>query len=122
MRLYVGLTHRDWYRYLAQHQELEEVNFWRPRSQSEFHALSEGDPFLFELHYPERAICGMGWFEGFTKLPVHLAWKFFKEGNGGPHLRGVLAAPALPAPRGAGPGVRGAGLHHAALPHDVPPG
>lgn len=84
MRLYVGLTDRDWYRYLLQHQELEEVNFWRPRSQSEFHALSEGDPFLFKLHYPERAICGVGWFEGFTKLPVHFAWKFFKEGNGAP--------------------------------------
>ena len=82
MRLYVGLTHRDWYRFLARHPELEEVNFWRPRSKDEFRALQPGDPFLFKLHYPERAICGMGWFEGFTRLPVLLAWKSFGEGNG----------------------------------------
>ncbi|MHB1855201.1 MAG: HNH endonuclease, partial [Acidimicrobiales bacterium] len=82
MRLYVGLTHRDWYRFLAQHEELEEVNFWRPRSKDELRILKPGDPFLFKLHYPKRAICGMGWFEGFTRLPVLLAWKSFGEGNG----------------------------------------
>ena len=82
MRLFVGLTHRDWYRHLASHPELEEVNFWRPQAKSEFRALSEGDPFLFKLHYPERAICGVGWFEGFTLLPVLLAWRAFGEGNG----------------------------------------
>ena len=82
MRLYVGLTHRDWYRFLAQHQELDEVNFWRPQSKVEFRVLKPGDPFLFKLHYPERAICGMGWFEGFTRLPVLLAWRYFGQGNG----------------------------------------
>ena len=91
MRLYVGLTHRDWYRFLAQHPELEEVNFWRPRSKDEFRALQPGDPFLFKLHYPERAICGMGWFEGFTRLPMLLAWKSFGEGNGAATYEEFLA-------------------------------
>lgn len=62
MRLFVGLTNGPWYRHLASHPELEEVNFWRPRAKTEFHALSAGDPLLFKLHYPERAICGVGWF------------------------------------------------------------
>lgn len=58
MRLYAGLTHLDWCRYLSLHPELEEVNFWQSKSQ--FRALEGGEPFLFKRHHPERAICGLG--------------------------------------------------------------
>ncbi len=82
MRLFVALTDRDWYLHLASHPELDEVNFWRPQAKDSFHALRPGEPLLFKLHAPERAICGVGWFEGFTLLPVFLAWRTFGAGNG----------------------------------------
>jgi len=91
MRMLVALTDREWARHLRQHQELEEVNFWRPQSKDEFRALEPGEPLLFKLHAPERAICGVGWFEGFTKLPVFLAWRTFGQGNGAPTYQEFLA-------------------------------
>jgi putative restriction endonuclease len=90
MRMLVALTDREWARHLSLHRELEEVNFWRPRSKDEFHALQPGEPLLFKLHAPERAICGVGWFEGFTKLPVFLAWRTFGGGNGAPTYEAFL--------------------------------
>ena len=87
----VALTDREWARHLRQHVELDEVNFWRPQSKDEFRALQPGEPVLFKLHAPTRTICGLGWFEGFTKLPVFLAWKTFGEGNGAPSYEKFLA-------------------------------
>ncbi len=39
MRFFVGLTDRDWYRFLAAEPRLEEVNFWQPSGAVEFKAL-----------------------------------------------------------------------------------
>lgn len=91
MRMFVAVTNGDWYRYLAANPELEEVNFWRPQAKVAFQALESGEPVLFKLHYPERAICGMGWFEGFTLLPVFLAWRTFGPGNGAATYEEFLA-------------------------------
>jgi len=30
MKLWVGVTDNDWFRFLAARPELEEVNFWQP--------------------------------------------------------------------------------------------
>ncbi len=38
MKLFVGVTNDDWFRFLAE-RKTEEVNFWRPRSQNDFRAL-----------------------------------------------------------------------------------
>jgi hypothetical protein len=42
MKLFVGVTNDDWFRFLAERNP-EEVNFWRPRSQNDFKALKSGD-------------------------------------------------------------------------------
>ncbi len=91
MRMYVALTDGEWASHLRQHPELEEVNFWRPQSKKDVHLLQTGEPLLFKLHAPERAICGLGWFEGFTMLPVFLAWRTFGESNGAPTYEEFLA-------------------------------
>jgi putative restriction endonuclease len=63
MKLWVGVTDRDWYQYLSQRPHLDEVNFWQPGGNREFSALSPGELFLFKLHYPENVIVGGGFFE-----------------------------------------------------------
>jgi hypothetical protein len=35
MKLFVGVTNNDWYRFLSERAP-DEVNFWRPRSQTDF--------------------------------------------------------------------------------------
>jgi putative restriction endonuclease len=42
MRLFVGVTNNEWFQFLAVRKP-DEVNFWRPRSQSDFKALQAGD-------------------------------------------------------------------------------
>jgi hypothetical protein len=57
MKLFVGVTNNDWFRFLSERQP-DEVNFWRPRSQTDFKALQPGDLFLFKLHSPLDFIAG----------------------------------------------------------------
>ncbi len=83
MKLFVGVTNNEWFRFLA-NQEPDEVNFWRPRSQMEFRALKPGDLFLFKLHSPLDFIAGGGVFVRHTFLPLALAWQAFGEKNGVP--------------------------------------
>lgn len=42
MKLFVGVTNNDWFRFLSERKP-DEVNFWRPRSQDDFKALRSGD-------------------------------------------------------------------------------
>jgi putative restriction endonuclease len=90
MRLHVALTDWDWYRFLADHPELDQVNFWRPRSKDTFRALRPGEPLLFKLHAPRRAIAGMGLFQDFRRLHLSLMWDVFREGNGAPSFEVLL--------------------------------
>jgi putative restriction endonuclease len=83
MKLFVGVTNNEWFRFLAERSP-EEVNFWRPRSQTDFKALSEGDIFLFKLHSPLDFIAGGGVFVRHTFLPLSLAWQAFGKNNGVP--------------------------------------
>lgn len=81
MKLFVGVTNNEWFRFLAERNP-DEVNFWRPRSQSDFKALRPGDIFLFKLHSPLDFIAGGGVFLRHTFLPMSLAWQAFGEKNG----------------------------------------
>jgi putative restriction endonuclease len=81
MRMYVGITDYDWYKFVSGIPELDEVNFWKP-SATPFKAISPGEIFLFKLHSPYNAIVGGGFFSHSTILPTSLAWDAFGEKNG----------------------------------------
>jgi putative restriction endonuclease len=81
MRLYVGVTDGDWFRFLRA-RNAEEMNFWRPRSTTNFGVIIPGELFLFKTHYPENRIVGGAYFVRHTTLPLDLAWEVFKEANG----------------------------------------
>lgn len=80
MKIYVGITDKDWYEQLKA-QKPEEVNFWKPGS-SNFKALQTNDMFLFKLHHPANYIVGGGFFVRFSLLPSFLAWQAFGMKNG----------------------------------------
>lgn len=82
MKLFIGITDGDWYRFLSARPELDEVNFWQPGGSRLFRALAPGDPFLFKLHYPDHFIVGGGLFEHATLCPLDLAWEAFGQRNG----------------------------------------
>jgi putative restriction endonuclease len=86
MKLFVGVTNNDWFRY-HEARRPDEVNFWRPRSQSEFRALQTGDIFLFKLHSPLDYIAGGGVYVRHSFLPLHLAWQAFGDKNGVPDFK-----------------------------------
>ncbi len=81
MKLYVGITDRDWFRFLRARNAVE-MNFWRPRSTSDFGAIQPGDLFLFKTRYPENKIVGGAFLVRHTTLPLDLAWSTFGEANG----------------------------------------
>jgi putative restriction endonuclease len=81
MKLYVGITDYDWFRLHASKSIVEEVNFWKPSSQTNFKVLRENEPFLFKLK-GQRFIAGGGFFAKFLPLPLSLAWEAFGEANG----------------------------------------
>lgn len=82
MKLYLGVTDNDWYRFLRQLPNVDEVNFWQPGGSSQFRALQPGELFLFKLHAPENYIAGGGFFTHSSLLPVSLAWEAFGQKNG----------------------------------------
>jgi len=82
MKGFVAVTDNEWFRFLAQKPDIDEVNFWQPSGRSIFRALSPGEPFLFKLHAPYNFIVGGGMFVYSTVLPVSLAWEAFGEKNG----------------------------------------
>jgi putative restriction endonuclease len=81
MKMYVGVTDRKWFQFLAQRAP-DEVNFWRPGGNTAFRALEPNAPFLFKLHRPQSYIVGGGFFVSYSALPLSLAWSSFGEKNG----------------------------------------
>jgi putative restriction endonuclease len=81
MKIWVGVTDNEWFRFLAARQP-DEVNFWRPGGTREFHAIPVGAPFLFKLHSPLNYIAGGGFFLRHSVLPLSIAWEAFGEKNG----------------------------------------
>ena len=81
MRLWVGVTDKDWFDFLARLSP-DEVNFWQPSGNREFRVLQPGEPFLFKLHAPLNFIVGGGTFVRYSRLPASLAWDAFGAKNG----------------------------------------
>jgi len=87
---FVGNTDEAWFRFLRglaaekarAGERLEEVNFWRPASEQEFHAATPGAPFFFRLKSPHNAIAGFGYFARAVPVPLTTAWEVFEKLNG----------------------------------------
>lgn len=86
MKIFVGVTDRDWYNLLSSQPHLDEVNFWQPSGNRQFKALNPGELFLFKLHSPNDYIVGGGFFAHSSLLPISLAWEAFGIGNGAVNL------------------------------------
>lgn len=82
MRIYLGVTDKDWFNLHASRSGVDEVNFWRPSATGNFKSLSPGELLLFKLHLPDNFIVGGGFFTSFQQLPINLAWDVFREANG----------------------------------------
>lgn len=81
MKIWVGVTDKDWFETLAARNS-GEANFWQPSGSRNFKVLQAGEPFLFKLHSPNNFIVGGGFFVRYSPLPVSLAWEAFGEDNG----------------------------------------
>jgi putative restriction endonuclease len=90
VRIFVGVTHKPWFDYLAGEAPAE-VNFWQPSGSGEFRALRPGDLFLFKLKAPWNAIAGGGVFEHASLAPLSLAWEAFGTANGSATLADMRA-------------------------------
>jgi len=86
VKAYVAITDNDWFWFLKQRPNLDEVNFWQPGGNRLFRALDPGQPFLFKLHAPDHFIVGGGFFAHASILPCSLAWDTFGEKNGAASL------------------------------------
>ena len=75
------LTDGKWFEFLRKLKP-DEVNFWRPSAATAFKAIDYGAPFLFKLHKPNDFIVGGGFFSGYSRLPLSMAWQAFGEKNG----------------------------------------
>lgn len=81
MRIWVGVTDKDWFQSLSVRRP-DELNFWQPSASREFRRLQPGEPFLFKLHSPYNFIVGGGFFVRYSALPASLAWEAFQQNNG----------------------------------------
>jgi putative restriction endonuclease len=91
VRSYVGVTDREWFRFLAARPGLREVNFWRPSGGGAFRALTVGEPFFFKTHFPDNRVVGGGFYSDFAAMTASEAWELFGEGNGAPSIEQMLA-------------------------------
>jgi putative restriction endonuclease len=90
MKIWVGVTDKNWYEHLTRLAP-EEVNFWQPSGSRTFRVLQPGEPFLFKLHSPENFIVGGGFFVRYSALPASLAWDAFERKNGVGSLRDLIS-------------------------------
>ena len=81
MRFYLGNTDNRWFRYLSRINP-EDVNFWKPKGNSNFRFLQQNEPFLLKLKSPYHHIAGVGFFSSHTILPLTIAWDVFGDRNG----------------------------------------
>ena len=91
MKAFVGVTDFDWFKYLSELPQIDEVNFWQPGGNQVFRALKPSEPFLFKLHSPRDYIVGGGFFAYSTLYPISLAWDAFQEKNGASSLEEMRA-------------------------------
>jgi putative restriction endonuclease len=67
MKLYVGITDNDWYRFLSHFPNVDEINFWQPGGSGQFRTLRPGELFLFKLKRPYNHIARGGFFTHATR-------------------------------------------------------
>ena len=60
MKGYIGVTDNDWFTFLSQQPEIDEVNFWQPGGRSQFRSLQPDEPFFFNLHFPLKTFTENG--------------------------------------------------------------
>ncbi|MBV9233561.1 MAG: HNH endonuclease [Candidatus Eremiobacteraeota bacterium] len=72
-------TDPDWFRFLRERADLEEINFWRPGVRSL--NMAKGTPWLFLIRETGQ-IWGCGYFSTFSYMPVGVAWDTFGPANG----------------------------------------
>jgi hypothetical protein len=54
VKLYVGITDYDWFKLHVSKAKVEEVNFWKPSSQTNFRVLqASGFDFTIDSHLHE---------------------------------------------------------------------
>lgn len=83
MKGYVANTDFEWFDYLRDRSDLDEVNFWRPLDTRRFRVLSEGEPIIFKLGAAHGyRIVGFGMFILKVNLPVVESWSVFGQANG----------------------------------------
>lgn len=91
MRVFVGVTDGDWYRFLAARGG-GEANFWQPSGGRQFKAVPAGSPFLFKSHKGDgNRIVGGGFLSGWAALRTSQAWDFFGLDNGCASLAAMRA-------------------------------
>jgi len=81
---YVANTDYEWYRFLSEQPQLDEVNFWQPSGGRAFRAVSPAAPFFFKLKSPHYKIAGFGYFARHSIEPSWNAWEAFGTANGAP--------------------------------------
>lgn len=86
MNFQIYPTDHDWFRFLRNRPDLDEINFWQPGGSRAFTRLLPGELFLFRLKHPINRIAGGGFFLHSSVLPIDLAWLAFGEKNGVPSL------------------------------------
>jgi len=86
LKSFIGVTDKDWFKYLSSLPSIDEVNFWQPSGHQKFQALTPGELFLFKLHSPDNYIVGGGFFAYSNICPLRLAWEAFGEKNGAASL------------------------------------
>lgn len=87
MKVYVGVTDKDWIRQLSSRADLDQANFWLPSSTQGFAALKHGGLFLFKSKAASgNQIVGAGIFDDFVRARVLDAWDWFGPGNGAESL------------------------------------
>ncbi|PZR60104.1 MAG: hypothetical protein DLM50_00155, partial [Candidatus Meridianibacter frigidus] len=82
-RFVVAATDPDWYLFLRDHKQHEELNFWRPGSSVT--NMAKGTPWLFLIRGTSE-IGGCAFFSTFSAMPIGVAWETFGEANGFPEF------------------------------------
>lgn len=87
-RFVVAVTNRDWFSFLSAHQDIEEVNFWRPGATTTLY--DRGTPWFYLLKGTNQ-IVGGAFFSAYDRMPVAVAWETFGPANGATTFDDFLA-------------------------------
>ena len=80
-KIHVLVTDPDWYRYLKARPSLQEIGFWRGRSERRY-GFGQGEIVLFKLRGFQNTIAGGAFFDYSTSWPASLLWDLFGESMG----------------------------------------